>query len=116
MKNLFLQVIPKTVFMRKYSHNKWPKNFAVKFGEIWAKILRTPNFACSYTYAVYFLKNHILVKRPLEIKLKFKNWSNKTSKVCNNLVIMLGISKNLDQYFPALLWSVEDETYFVMNF
>jgi len=37
-----LEVIPKKVFMRRYLHEKWPKIFSGKFGEIQAKILRTP--------------------------------------------------------------------------
>jgi len=37
----FLEVIRKMVFMRKYSHKKWPRNILGKFGDIRAKILRT---------------------------------------------------------------------------
>jgi len=40
--DLFLEVITKTVFMRKYTYKKWPKILSSKFGEILAKILRTP--------------------------------------------------------------------------
>jgi len=36
------KMAPNTVFMRKYSHKKGPKIFLGKFGEIQAKILRTP--------------------------------------------------------------------------
>jgi len=38
----FLEVIRKNILHEKYSHKKWPKIFLGKFGEIRAKILRTP--------------------------------------------------------------------------
>jgi len=45
------ETAPNTVFMRKYSHKKWPKFFSGKLGETRAKTLRNPRkFACSYTY------------------------------------------------------------------
>ena len=40
--DLCLEVIRKTLVMRKYSHKKWSKNFSGKFGEIRAKILCSP--------------------------------------------------------------------------
>jgi len=36
------EMAPNTVFMRNYSHKKWPKIVSGKFGEIRAKILCTP--------------------------------------------------------------------------
>jgi len=41
----------KKVYLKKCTHKKWPNNLLGKFGEIWAKILRTPKrISCSYTY------------------------------------------------------------------
>jgi len=45
-KQTFLEVT-----LEKSCKEKSRKNFTVKFGEIRAKILRPPTFACSYTYA-----------------------------------------------------------------
>ena len=39
-----------TVFMRKYSHKKWPIIFSGKFGKIWAKSFAPQKIACSYAY------------------------------------------------------------------
>ena len=40
--DLVLEIITKTVLVRKYLHKKWPKNFSCKFGEIRARIFLTP--------------------------------------------------------------------------
>jgi len=41
---LFLEIIRNTVHALHAMHKKWHKIFLGKFGEIWAKILRTSKF------------------------------------------------------------------------
>jgi len=42
IKSFFWRSPQKNVGLRKCLHKKWPKNFSGKFGEVQAKILRTP--------------------------------------------------------------------------
>jgi len=56
----FVEVIRKTVFMRKYPHKKWPKIFSGKFGEFGQKSFAPPKFVYSYTYALSYCEKWTL--------------------------------------------------------
>jgi len=43
--DLFLEIIPEKVFMRKFLHKKWQKNFPASLGKFGQKSFPLPNIS-----------------------------------------------------------------------